>query len=130
MDKSLLAILCLLTAPLAGCLGAGAAPEASAPAPGPAAAPPAENGTAPAPAEAPAAPAQPKGCEEDTNANNYGTWMQVGDLYVLSPFDGKLAVVYRETNGVRGPQTESMCPGNPDLKLAEVPSVGPAPGNA
>lgn len=70
------------------------------------------------PAAAPAAP--DPGCLPHNNSNS-GIWTQTGDLYVISPYDGKLLVAYKESNGVRGIQTEAQCPKNPDTKLAEVP---------
>jgi hypothetical protein len=123
-----LALLGLLTTALfAGCLS-GPSPASDEQAAIAKAALP-QNATAPAsPPEADPAqttPAEPAGCKDDS-MNNYGSRAQIGDTYVISPYDGKVLVIYKETNGRRGVQTESMCPNNPDQKVAEVPSPVPA----
>jgi hypothetical protein len=92
---------------LSGCLGDAL----------PAGAPEGPADPRPAPDQAPAK-APEKACSTDTN--NYGTAMTVGGTYVFTGRGGNVLVVYEESNGMRGLQTEEECP-TPDTKLAEVP---------
>jgi hypothetical protein len=61
------------------------------------------------------------GCKPHTSNTGSITWTQVGDLYIIAPYDNQLLVVYKESNGIRGIQTERQCPSNPDAKVAEAP---------
>jgi len=127
MDKLVLATLCLLTAPFAGCLGAHASIDPALHA----------GNTTPSPSHPSsdastqnqtAAPAQE--CKGNNNANNYGTWIQVGDsLYVVAPYQGEQVVVYRESNGKQGLQTVADCPNGHDTLVAEAPQSMPAAGS-
>ena len=113
-------LACLLTALGSGCLAHADAPVAVAPADAPADAPAAD----PAPATAAAAPTPQ--CPPN-NFSNYGTSVQIGDTYLRSPYEGKLAVAYKESNGCDGLQTEADWPSNPDTRLVEVPyPIAPA----
>ena len=67
---------------------------------------------------APTAPAPtPSGCRPHGN-NNYGTMFSIGDDQIYA--GGGESYWYRESNGVRGIQTEEMCPSNPDTKFFHV----------
>ena len=66
------------------------------------------------------AAADPPRCPPN-DASNYGTWTQVGDLYIVSPYEGNLLVVYKESNGCPSLQSQGGWPQNPDTKVAEIP---------
>lgn len=96
---------------LSGCLDGADRADATADAYGPEADGTAAPSTPPGPA--PVAPCP-------TNLSNYGVALTFGDTYVFTGRGGNLLVVYQESNGIGGLQTEEDCAGA-DTKVAEVP---------
>lgn len=102
MDKALL--LLLLTPLLAGCVEVspdGAVTEES-------------SETVTVHEESTSTPAPPPDC--DTVAGAHVVWVQADGHYVA--VDPGAVLAYRESNGVRGLQTQESCPDNPDERLA------------
>jgi hypothetical protein len=106
-----LMLACLLTFS-AGCLGDDSPSPAAAEAQDPANVEGPASETAPAPATVEEPPKCPGG------SNNYGIDLTVGGLYVHST-QGPGVVVYQESNGCSGLQTESAWPHNPDTAILD-----------